>query len=70
MATSEELQRAHNEGEQWAKKDDELGWSLASISHILNKGPSDVHWHNVNTDEGRELTEAFNKGVENHRNQT
>lgn len=68
--TAEERQRAHNEGEQWAKDDHGLGFSVSGFLHELSRSPSDVKVRNVmDTERTSELHDAFEKGVSNFREQ-
>ena len=63
-ATSEELERAHNEGQAWASADKDMGF-VRGMLHEIDRYPSDAS----GTFEGRndELREAFEKGVDNVR---
>jgi len=65
--TPEEIQKAHNEGQQWAAEDKGLGF-IAGFAHEIQRGPSGSVIF-CSDEQYREKMEAFEKGVENVRNQ-
>jgi len=65
-ATSEELERAHNEGQAWGVADKDLGL-VGGFLHEFDRYATDLS----GSFEGRndEIKEAFEKGVDNVRKQ-
>ena len=67
-ATSDELTNAHNEGQQFVKEEEGLGF-VASFFHQLDDHPTTRRWEAPGSEKSLELDAAYRQGKKNAENQ-